>query len=330
MKRDGYAGQDQMPFAVARIRARENTLLSDQDLGNLLACRSYSDCIQYLLDKGWGPTEHDTPEELIALERERLWGLMDELLNPQQRKNLDIFRISRDFHNLKAAVKESYIQKEVPGVYLDDGTIPLKQIRSCAAEGEFESLPPLMARAATEGREVLFRAGDSQLCDVMIDRACLESIFRCAEDSDNDLLKEYAELTCASADINIAVRAVKAGKDEEFLKTALAECRSLSVQQIITASRNGVEQIYEYLEQTSYRDCVDAIRVSPAAFDRWCDNRMIRMLKPQKYNPFTVSPVIAFVLAKEYEIRSVRLILSGQRNGLDMEKIRERLRESYV
>lgn len=330
MGKNKLSDEDQMPYAVARIRARENTLLTSQDLNNLMAAGSYGECIQYLLDRGWGPTDHNTPEELIPLERERLWKLMDELLNQEQRHILDIFRISSDYHNLKAAIKESYIQKEVPGVYMGNGTLPLKLIRDCAAEGEFDRLPVQMARAAVQGREVLFRAGDPQLCEVILDRACLMSIREQAKESGNELLMEYAELKCAAANINIAVRAVKTGKDEEFLKAALAESDSLSVQQLLAAARNTPEQLYEYLEQTSYRDCVDAIRESPAAFDRWCDNRMIRMLKPQKYNAFTISPLIAFVLAKEYEIVSVRLILSGQRNHLDENKIRERLRESYV
>ena len=330
MKRDGHTKTDLMPYAAARIRAREKTLLNDKDLDSLLACKSYEDCIQYLLDRGWGPTQHNEPGELIALERDRLWKLMEELLKGDQQKILDIFRISNDFHNLKAAIKESYIRKEAAGVYLENGTIPVNKIRECAALGEFGTLPAVMAHAAVRARDVMFRAGDSQLCDVIIDRACLESIRKSALESGNDLLKEYAELQCASADINIVIRASKAGKDEEFLKEALAPCSSLSVQHLMTASRNGLEQIYEYLEQTSYRDCVDAIRQSPAAFDKWCDDRMIRMIRPQKYNAFTASPVIAFLLAKEYEIRSVRLILSGQRNNLDKDKIRERLRESYV
>ena len=57
---------------------------------------------------------------------------------------------------------------------------------------------------------------------------------------------------------------------------------------------------------------------------------MIEMIKPQKFNAFTISPVAAYLLAKEGEIKSVRLILSGKLNHLQEEKIMERLRESYV
>lgn len=319
-----------MTSAVARIRARENQLLSDQDLKNLMACSTYSDCVQFLLDRGWGPTENAVPEELLSLEKERMWELINSLLSSQESKVFDIFRVEPDFHNLKAAIKESYVQKQFPNIYMDGGNIDTALLRKCAADGDFTPLPLTMMRAAEEAREVLFRTGDSQLCDVIVDRACLQTMQNAAAGSGNGLLKDYAEFRCASANINIAIRSTKANKDEEFLKQAFVQCESISVQRLMAACRNGLDAVYEYLEQTVYADAAEAIRTSPAAFDRWCDNRLIRLIKPQKYNAFTVSPLAAYVLAKENEIKSVRLILSGKRNHLPAEKITERLRESYV
>ena len=41
-------------YAVARIRSRELALLNNKDIDNLLNARGYDECIQYLLDKGFG------------------------------------------------------------------------------------------------------------------------------------------------------------------------------------------------------------------------------------------------------------------------------------
>ena len=327
---DELLGDDLMPAAVARIRTKENTLLNDKDLDDLMACETYDECIQFLLEKSWGPTDNNTPEELLTLERKRMWKLLNSLCGAMEAKTFDIFRYGTDFHNLKVAIKESYIQKEMPNVYMDGGTIPVAQLRKCAADADFGSLPLIMMRAADEAREVLFRAGDSQMCDVIIDKACLDSISECAAKSGNALLKDYAEFKCAAANINIAIRACKTGKDSEFLSRALADCKSVSPIQIMAAARNGLNAVYEYLEQTIYKDAADAIRDGSAAFDKWCDDRLIKLIKPQKYNAFTISPLAAYVLAKECEIKSVRLILSGKLNELPDKMIRERLRESYV
>ena len=70
--------------------------------------------------------------------------------------------------------------------------------------------------------------------------------------------------------------------------------------------------------------------MSQSEFERWCDNQVIEAMKPQKYNPFSVGPLVAYALARENEIKTVRIILSGKRTGMPEASIRERVREMYV
>lgn len=46
--------------------------------------------------------------------------------------------------------------------------------------------------------------------------------------------------------------------------------------------------------------------------------------------PFGEQAVIGYLYAKEAELTAVRTILAGRRAGLSGERIRERLRETYV
>ena len=57
---------------------------------------------------------------------------------------------------------------------------------------------------------------------------------------------------------------------------------------------------------------------------------MIQTMQPQKYEVFSVGPLVAYVLARENEIKTVRIIVSGKRSGLSDDSIRERVREMYV
>ena len=91
-----------------------------------------------------------------------------------------------------------------------------------------------------------------------------------------------------------------------------------------------MEAIYQYLSLTVYSDAVSALKESPSAFERWSDNLIIKHISPQKYNPFTISPLAAYILARENEIKTVRILLSGKRNDISDDSIRERLREMYV
>ncbi len=75
---------------------------------------------------------------------------------------------------------------------------------------------------------------------------------------------------------------------------------------------------------------MDALRESPSAFERYCDNKLMELIRPQKSNYFGIEPIAAYLLARENEIKTVRIILCGKRSGIDDGVIRERLRDMYV
>ena len=171
---------------------------------------------------------------------------------------------------------------------------------------------------------------DGQLCDVIIDKATLEAIYAAGRKAKAGILKSYAEDTVAVADIKIAVRSQKTAKSLEFMKKAMVECDSLNIDLLARAALNSVDAICEYLSGTAYAGGAEALAESPSAFERWCDNKIIQTIKPQKYNPFSVEPLVAYVLARENEIKTVRIILSAKANNLPEDSIRERVREMYV
>ena len=106
---------------------------------------------------------------------------------------------------------------------------------------------------------------------------------------------------------------------------ALSACSSSSLPTL-----SGFDAVCDYLSASGYGAAADALRESPSAFECWCDNYLIDMIRPQKYNAFSVGPLVAYVLARENEIKTVGIILSGKENGLSDDSIRERIREMYV
>ncbi|MDY3232771.1 MAG: V-type ATPase subunit [Clostridiaceae bacterium] len=319
---------DKYIYAVARIRSKELSLLSGAFLEQLTAAKSYDQCIQLLHEKGWGGDGITNPEELLAAEREKTWGLISELV--EDRSVFDVFLYANDYHNLKAAIKEIRMGHQFPGIFISQGTLDVKRIRDSIQNREFQNLPEAMRGPAKEAYRALLHTQDGQLCDIIIDKAALEAIYRAGKESGNEFLKLYAELTVAAADIKTAVRASRIGKDRAFLKQALAPCDTLDIYRLAQAAIEGEDAIGLYLESTPYADAVEELRRSPSAFERWCDNLMIRRMKPQQYVPFGLGPLAAYILARENEVKSVRIVLSGKLNHLPEESIRERVREMYV
>jgi len=320
--------ENQYLYAVARIRSKELGLLSKSDIEQLMSCKSEKECMNFLADKGWGKTDHDTAEQMLAAEREKTWDLIGELVDDISVFNT--FLYNNDFHNLKAAIKQIYTDSRSDNIYISHGTVDPAVILEAVKERNFGRLPEFMREAAQEAYEVMMHTGDSQLCDLIIDRAALDTILIKSRESGNEVIALYGELKVAAADINIAIRSIKTGRDRAFMERAIAECDSLNKKELIDSAMEGIEAVYEYLSRTKYAEAVDAIKESASAFERWCDNLIIRNISPQKYNPFTLSPLAAYILARENEIKTVRIILSGKRNEIHDSSIRERLRDMYV
>ncbi|HWT26880.1 MAG TPA: V-type ATPase subunit [Mobilitalea sp.] len=318
----------QFTYAVARIRSKELSLLNKSDIDQLMNCKTEKECLRLLTDKGWGNSGDESAEQMLSAERDKTWELIGELT--EDLSIFNTFLYSNDFHNLKAAIKQVYTGNDVNHIYLSNGTVKSELIYQAVKEHDFSLLPEHMRHSAEEAYQVQMHTGDGQLCDIIIDKAALETIYRKGKESGNELLALYAELKVASADINIAIRSFRTGKDRQFLERALAVCESLNIKLLTDASLEGLEAIYSYLSVTTYSDAVEALKQSSSAFERWCDNLIIKHIQPQKYNPFTVSPLAAYILARENEIKTVRILLSGKRNDIADDSIRERLREMYV
>ena len=316
-------------YAVARIRALEVSLFSNAVIDQLIACQSYEQCLQFLAERGWGDTDTSADgEKMLKREEEKIWQTVREL--SIDKKKFEVLSYQKLFHNLKAAVKAACV-KEVPrDIFYEDTEVSGQEMLDIIREKDFGRLPAGMSQAAQQACDALLHAGDGQLCDIIIDRAALDAIYKAGMESEDEIIRDYARSVVAVADIKIAVRAQKTAKSIEFMKQAMAECGSLSVDQLAKAALSGPEAIRDYLLGTEYAGGAQALSESMSAFERWCDNRIIQTISPQKYKAFTIGPVVAYVLARQNEIKTVRFILSGKRSQLPDQAIRERVREMYV
>ena len=315
-------------YAVARIRTKELSLLNESYLEQLLGAKTYKECIQLLIDKGWGEGDDNSAEGILAAEREKTWTLIADLVKDMS--VFDVFLYANDYHNLKAAIKAVCTSSPREDIYISQGTIEPSLIRKAIEESHFDLLPERMRTVAEEGFNTLLHTRDGQLLDVLVDKAALDAIYEAGYATKNPILSLYSELTVVTADLKIAVRAAKTGKDAAFLDRALAPCKTLDIKRLKEAALEGFDAICDYMQMTKYADGVEELKKSMSAFERWGDNLIIRAIKPEIHHPFTIGPLAAYILARENEIKTVRIVLSGKLNDLPEESVRERVREMYV
>ena len=318
-------------YAVARIRTLELSLLNTAALEQLLAAHTYEEALHQLADRGFGNPELPlTAEHLLTAEKQKTWDTVSELV--EDISDLEVLKVANDYQNLKAAIKLVYTDAQISPdrLFVSGGTLDPSVILKAIQERDYSYLPASMAEVSARAYDTLLHTGDGQLCDIILDRAALEAVYKAGQQAPDPVLKEYAILTTVAADIRIAARCSRLGKSLDFITKALAPCEELDTDRLAHGAMDGIRGIADYLETTDYAPAAEALMTSSAAFERWCSDLIIHKIKDQKSNPFTLGPLAAYVLARENELKCVRMILSGKQNDLPDEIIRERLGEMYV
>ncbi|MDO4573450.1 MAG: V-type ATPase subunit, partial [Clostridia bacterium] len=229
-------------YAVARIKARELTLLTRSDIDRLMACKTPEECLRFLADKGWGNGSGAPADEVLALETEKTWALMHELVPDLTPFHILLYPI--DFNNMKAAIKCAATGAAPHEVFMSGGTVEPEVIENAVKQNDFSLLPELLAEPAAHAMQTLLQTRDGQRCDLILDRACLEAIRAAGHASDNALIQSFARLTVDTADIKIAVRAMKTGKSRAFLEESLAESDTLNLDTLMTEALKTPEDFY--------------------------------------------------------------------------------------
>ncbi len=316
-------------YGVARIRALESSLFSNEIIQELLQCRDYNEAMNFLRDRGWGNGDlNQDITDMLNDEKEKSVKILEELI--EDKDAMDILTIKDRFHNLKAAIKQVCTEDETKNIFYDIKDFDADFIKEAIKNGEYYKLPDNMAGVAKEATDTLLKTGNGQLCDVIVDKATLYAIKEAGEKAKNELIKKYANLQLLIANLKMAVRCAKTQKDIQFIEHCLVPCSDISVTDLKNACAEGIDSLLDYLKNTGFGDAANAYEKSISVFECWCDNKIIEEIKSEKYKSFSLGPIVAYYIARENEIKTVKIILSGKQNGFDNEFIGERIRVMYA
>lgn len=322
MRGENYA------YAVASARVKELGLLSPSQMEQLVASKDYTSAVRQLCDWGWLSSPSSDCTEALNEKLVDAWAFLQEVA--PRPELFTCLVLKNDYHNLKAALKAVLEGLSPERYYIAPSAACPELIGRAVAEREFDSLPDRMRGAAREAYDVLARTGDGQLCDILVDAAALAAVRAAGQDSGSPFLCRISELVCATANLRVAVRAAVAGKNEYFLSRALTECSTLVKTELAAAALGGTEGLYAYISSTRYAPAVEKLYLSFSAFEKWCDDLIMEQLDTARYIFLGPEPLAAYYLAREAEVKSVRILLSGKHIGVSADVIEERMRRLYV
>lgn len=317
----------------AYVRALEAQLLTAGDLQRMIDADDVSGAIQVLTDRGYPPmTPHMASlEETLRQHRETLMGELSDFL--PDGGVLDLFRIRYDYHNAKVALKSLWTDTDGTRLLMGGGRLEPLALYQALRTGEDDSLPPAMEQAVREARETVGATLDPQKGDFLLDKACFAEQVALAEGVGSRFLADYVHLLCDIANLQALIRVLRMGKDAMLLEGALVPGGTLVPSRLLECARDGgITELYAAspLEQAAALGQDALSGGSLTAFEKACDDAQMAYLRNAVLIPFGLEPVLAFIAAREQEMRNVRIIISSRLAGLPAGIIRERMREAYV
>ena len=305
--------------AVGAVRAMENSLLTKTDIDQLINSRNKAEISSIISSRGGSSGSENLSD---------VWAMLKEYA-PECRE-LAILLYRNDFHNLKAVLKAIISNREPEQYYIEPSNVELSTLVDAINSKEYDDLPEYMRNTAEEAYELITQTLDGQLSDSLIDMAALKAMQKSAEECDSTFMQKYAELLTVCADIKTAYRCSILGKSAQFMESAICGSTELDKEQLIRAALGGTESLFSFLEGTSYSDAASLLKESAAQYEKWCDDVIMELAETARMQAFGSEPLAAYFIAKEAEIKNLRILTVCKEFGADKETITERMRKLYV
>lgn len=319
-----------------RLRVMEKELLKSENFIRASETETLEDALRSLSDTVYNKyiNKISSPTEYEYILKEELTRFYDELFDISPSKiPIRLITLKYFYHNLKVLIKEDIGKKDLKDLYMNIGDFDLKEYRDALVKGSKKNKYFELIQRVEETYE---EKKDPQLIDIYLDNAYFTELLELAEESQVDLFIEYAKNLIDFTNIRTLLRAKKQEKDVEFLRQIIIEggnVRKETYLDLLNREVSSDTDVFKKLEIYKYiKEALDSFkeRGNLSDFEREMDNYFIDLIKDVKYITYGPEVIFANVLAKEMEIKNLRIILVSKLNGLDSEFIREKLRDTYV
>ena len=316
------------------VRAREPRLLTNEKAERMLDAPTFEDAAKLLTDCGYADMSQMRPteiEESLAEHRDAIFAELGKY-SPDPRL-VDVFKLKYDYHNAKTILKAEAMGQDAQRLLSDSGRIPGKKLMELYIEDKRIEMPEKLGAAMSEAKSVLARTGNPQMADFVLDRAYFDEVKENAAALESPFLMGYAEMLIDSTNLKSAVRTMRMGKGQEFLREVLIPGGTVSVEKLAGASdKDSLAALYAHSElEKAAALAGEALEGrGMTQFELACDNAVNSYLKGAKLICYGCEPILAYMAAVEGEITAIRMILTGRLAGVAPQVIRERLRDLYA
>jgi len=321
-------------FQTAQVRVLEMQMLSPAALLDMANAENFEQAAGFLAATEYAPPPAPAGskqgfaemENILRLRRTAVRELFAELMI--DKPIVELFKTRDDFANLRLAVRQTLTEKPLGTDYSNDGNVPPEIFEEVFIEENYDLLPDYMAEAVERAVLAYYQNKDIRQIDFAIDSVQAEYNLKIAHQLKSIFLLGLFRIQIDLTNIRTMLRIKFTGSElrNVFLKGGFIDLERLS---------HGLDVGYEAAGPlffvTPYHEVVQAganYVMSNKSFlraEQQCAEFFTGYIRTTIQITVGPQPLIAFLLMKESEIRTVRLILTAKKNFLDTKLILDRI-----
>lgn len=324
-------------YSIGRVRELEKGLLIQANLDRVLEAH---DPLAVLRSVGFFKTTedhepHEKLDEVFRRERAHNRLQLHELMADSPIE--DIFLLPYDVANLKLLLKGKLTGKQaVKEMPLEEGKFQKGELIGAIFDDAPTRLPTALldeVKAVTAAFQVTKQFAP---LEIALDRCLRRLQCEIALAARSAFLQTYLRRASDLENIATVIRWKMRHFGRDTLALQFTELGELDVGWLERLFDIGWESLAATLKPTPYSHVAAAIvnevhtETSYPAIGVACANALIDFLRPTLYLNAGLEPLVAFYLAREHELKLVRLILLGKRFGCPLELLRQRVRHLFI
>ena len=325
-------------FPCSIIRANEKKILSKNDITKVLEVRTVQQAMGVLSEFDYGDgRELENPRDFEKDLKKALKEAYELVFSvTPSKEEVELFLYQNDYHNLKVIIKSEALNLNPEGMLVETGSIPKEKLLEMMRERNFIFMSVTMKEAVMEALDVFAKGHDPQEIDIILDKACYKDMYDKALQLGNVFIINYVKLCIDILNVSTFVRLREINKPWSFYQKVFLQGGNISEKIFVTSWEEAYNQVAEKLAPFGFKELLTAgtdqitLDGKYTKFERIADDMKLKYVKDAKYVSFGIEPLIGYLIAKEMEIKNLRIILTGKVTEVPVEKISERLRDTYV
>lgn len=324
-------------YCSARIRALETRLLGADGLRAVADASGLEGALSRLSELGYETVRLEDGTADVEGTIQKIYTdacrLLDSMLPYPELTGF--MRYPYDCNNLKACIKCGIRGISPDGMLYDCGVYSADDARAAVA-GEYSVYPEHMSAAVGEATEAYAKNKNPQSIDLILDRACYADMLNAAVASKCELAAELVRTRIDITNIIIFIRIARMNMGRTglpLLSGALLCGGEYGIDFFTDAYDGGESGLCELLAFSKYEKFIRCICENPNSLsqvEKYADDIYMELARRAKSVPFGPEVAIGYLIAVEYEVKNLRIILDAKRAGRTVENILQGMRCAYV